>query len=640
MKRNVKHISWVLVVSTITWFLIGCGAGTAEPSPSPTPGAEEGAREWIDAIVNQDGNRMLKHTCKAQRENVKEAGMWISAFAVLGQLLTNRSVQIDGDISDLKFETISQSGDQAEVRVYGELRVAVLANAEAYDVDEHWQMVYENETWRWCGSDTASLAGLPVIQPTPTPVPQSVVTPASAKPPTPIITSTPTSPVIQQVGGREFVAPVATFAEQYRCDPKTGTWSINFNWEPGYFVNGKKEKQAWIDLASDNRPQSSDEVPDDWFDPSDSVTPDNFVRRGYITRIGDYGFYGWPGITPNQAYRWRVAHLIDGEWYYSNVATFTTGACAPDPNWTPSPTATSDLQVTAEAERMQQVLDNAPPAGPLPGQIVFAGNDGFIYKAKGDGSEKTRYVVPEVVLEGHPISLSPNGAEMLLVDSDSELYLITLAENIDGLETIRLTFNEAIDAYPSWSADGKQIVFNRTDPGADIFLMSADGSGETNITESLDAMEWMPSISPDGKQVAFVLANSSSASQICVLNIDGVDRKCLTQFDNADRWPMWSPDGNKIAFLRPSYKPRGGARYLVYAVFVMNADGSELTQLTDYLLESEWFDVERLLFWSPDGQQIAFPVFGPNTVGTYIVDVDGGGLSRFGEGVVLGWLPE
>jgi Tol biopolymer transport system component len=47
--------------------------------------------------------------------------------------------------------------------------------------------------------------------------------------------------------------------------------------------------------------------------------------------------------------------------------------------------------------------------------------------------------------------------------------------------------------------------------------MSADGSGETNITESLDAMEWMPSISPDGKQVAFVLANSSSASQICVL---------------------------------------------------------------------------------------------------------------------------
>ncbi len=151
-----------VVVSTLT---LVSSTPTSAPEPSPQETAEsggpvQGAQEWIDALVNQDGNRMLKHTCLAQREGVQETSMWFSAFAVLGQLFTNRSVQIEGDVSDLKFETVSQSGDQAQVRVYGELRMAVLGAAEAQQVDERWLMVWESETWRWCGPiiETPSLA--------------------------------------------------------------------------------------------------------------------------------------------------------------------------------------------------------------------------------------------------------------------------------------------------------------------------------------------------------------------------------------------------------------------------------------------------------------------------------------------------
>ena len=139
----MKRMSWLILVLVFAGLLVSCGGDEEEP---PEPGPADGAQEWIDAIVNQDGNRILKHTCKAQRDNVQEAGMWISAFAVLGQMLTNRSVQVEGDISDLNFETVSQSDDQAEVRVSGELRVAVLANAEAYDVDERWQIVNPGRT--------------------------------------------------------------------------------------------------------------------------------------------------------------------------------------------------------------------------------------------------------------------------------------------------------------------------------------------------------------------------------------------------------------------------------------------------------------------------------------------------------------
>lgn len=166
----MRSISKFILVLTIVGLLTGCGITETEPGP------EEGAREWIDAIVNLDGNKMLKHTCLAQRENVQQTSIWSSAFAVLGQMLTGGATQIEGDISDLKFETISRNGDQAELRVYGELRVAVLGSAQAHQVDERWQMVRENDTWRWCGSSSGTLP----LEPTRSPIEdESLVTPFS-----------------------------------------------------------------------------------------------------------------------------------------------------------------------------------------------------------------------------------------------------------------------------------------------------------------------------------------------------------------------------------------------------------------------------------------------------------------------------
>ena len=149
----MKRFIWrFLVLMVAGGLLMSCNGTKKTPEPSP----EDGAQEWIDAITNLDGNRILKYTCLAQREKVKEGSMWTSAFMILGQMFTTRAVQIEGDVSDLKFETLSQSEKKAEVRVYGELRIAVLGSAEAYPVDERWQMIRENDTWRWCGSSTSA----------------------------------------------------------------------------------------------------------------------------------------------------------------------------------------------------------------------------------------------------------------------------------------------------------------------------------------------------------------------------------------------------------------------------------------------------------------------------------------------------
>jgi hypothetical protein len=143
----MKFTGWVVLILAIVLFLSGCGTGEDAPA--------QGAREWIDGVTNLDGNKILKYTCLAQRDNVKQASMWASAFSVLGQMFTNPNLKIEGDTSDLKFETVSREGNRAEVRVYGELRVAFSGVAEAHQIDERWQMVYENETWRWCSPITS-----------------------------------------------------------------------------------------------------------------------------------------------------------------------------------------------------------------------------------------------------------------------------------------------------------------------------------------------------------------------------------------------------------------------------------------------------------------------------------------------------
>jgi len=135
---RLLHVTATIVIALSV--LAACGTGD-----SP----ERAAREWLEALLNMDGNELIERTCAEQRANVQTAGLWLSAFGVLGQSLTGQQAQ--ADVSDLRFETVSRSGQTARVRVTGEIRVAILAVAQAQQVDEVWQMVWEDGKWKWCG---------------------------------------------------------------------------------------------------------------------------------------------------------------------------------------------------------------------------------------------------------------------------------------------------------------------------------------------------------------------------------------------------------------------------------------------------------------------------------------------------------
>jgi len=138
---SMRNKSIIILLVAYSFFLTGC-------FDSP----EKGAKEWFNAMLNYDGNKILDRTCLAQRTAVQEAGLWNSAFALLPQLF-GLDLRSQGDVSGIKFSRTSINADEtiANVRVHGEIRIAVLAIAQAIPFDETWLMIKEDDVWRWCG---------------------------------------------------------------------------------------------------------------------------------------------------------------------------------------------------------------------------------------------------------------------------------------------------------------------------------------------------------------------------------------------------------------------------------------------------------------------------------------------------------
>ncbi len=205
---------------------------------------------------------------------------------------------------------------------------------------------------------------------------------------------------------------------------------------------------------------------------------------------------------------------------------------------------------------------------------------------------------------------------------NNEIFLI----EPDGTGLKRITDHPLRDGHPKFSPDGEKIIFNsqRDDEGVldlknyELYEMNIDG---TNVKRLTNYLEWdtYPSYSPDGKEILWrrILADTTAPrsynSEIFKMNKDGSGLKNLSNHKSFDGYPEWSPDGKSIVFV----SSRHGETTNHLQLFVMDADGSNVQQITWNKVEEE--DVRP--DWSPDGKKIVFNRVNPDGSRVYIMNI-------------------
>lgn len=188
--------------------------------------------------------------------------------------------------------------------------------------------------------------------------------------------------------------------------------------------------------------------------------------------------------------------------------------------------------------------------------------------------------------------------ERTISDTDGEIYRI----DRDG-SVHRLTNNNAGDLDPEWSPDGNHIAFQCRGPvgdqGAqrhgDICLMSPRGRNRRSVSTARFG-ESHPSWSPNGQKLVFVryvkAKDGSLSPEIFKVNLQSGEATRLTSGRPSDFWPSWSPDGKLIAYVSDAAGQQD--------VYLMKVDGSSKRNI------SASAEPEETPSWSPNGNRLVF----------------------------------
>jgi Tol biopolymer transport system component len=250
-------------------------------------------------------------------------------------------------------------------------------------------------------------------------------------------------------------------------------------------------------------------------------------------------------------------------------------------------------------------------------KIAFASKrDGNyqIYTIKANGTELTR-LTNNTFQDTWP-SWSPDGLQIAFVsnrEKGSAIYIM----NSDGSDVKRLTDPKGEINYPKWSLDGKQIAYSlTTDRRVDIYSVNIDGTNQKELLKEAMCLSW----NPNGQQYIF---NRGNIPQIMKMNADGSNINPFFASGNTfriDLFPVWSPDGNRLLFTKPSAQK--GSSSMNYEIFTASDTGENEKQLTNYS------GMDMAYSWSPDGKQIVFMSDRDGNPELYKMNSDGSEILR------------
>lgn len=174
--------------------------------------------------------------------------------------------------------------------------------------------------------------------------------------------------------------------------------------------------------------------------------------------------------------------------------------------------------------------------------------------------------------------------------------------NADGSDPVRLSplSPGTPTGCPDWHPDGSKLAYDRWSAEAGAFavhVLQADGSGEVRLPNGENA--WTPRWSPDGRTLAFA-GSGFRARSLGTMGADGSSPQILhAACSGAVYHPQWSPDGTRIAYTcaDPRVTSQGSS------VYTVRADGTDVVHVD--VDPAPGYEYDAFPVWSPDGRRLA-----------------------------------